>query len=198
MAYESITSQVKKANCIIDFDTFDPKLVRSKFAPLKEYCDTNCNEYGFIFHDRDIIEKTGKVKTYHIHAVLTLKKKKRISTIINSLADVCSVNPMAVTVKKMTSFEGSFQYLTHKNDPDKYQYGLDEVITNLDEDEVDIIMNARSAGIGYPELYGICLGADSLLEVIEKVGIGVYQHYRSTIIDIWNLINQARKDRQFR
>lgn len=188
-----ITKQIRKVNAVIDFKDYNSDNVKAVFDPLKAYLDVQADVYGFIFHDRDALED-GKMKTYHIHAVFNLKKKKRISTIINDLADACSVGCFAVTVKPMTSFEGSFQYLIHKHDPDKYQYSIDDVITNLAEDERDTILEAESTSLGFAEIKAICLASCDMLEVIERVGIGTYQHYRATINDIWNLVAVLKRD----
>lgn len=191
--YDSITKQITKVNAVIDFKDFKEERVKVSFEPLKKYLDQLCNVYGFIFHNRDVLP-SGSLKTYHIHCVFTLKKKKRISTIINDLANACSVDTLAVTVESMTSFEGSFQYLIHQNNPEKYQYAISDVVTNMESDEVDTVLTARSVGIGFAEIKAICISSPNLLEVIDRVGIGTYQHYRATIRDIWDLVSVLRRD----
>ena len=98
---ESVTRQICKVNAIIDFKDFKEDKVKSCFDPLEKYLQENASVYGFIFHNRDVLE-SGQLKTYHIHACFSLKKRKRISTIINDLSDACNVSGFAVTVKKMS------------------------------------------------------------------------------------------------
>ena len=190
---ESISKLITKVNAVIDFKDFDENKVRACFPNLKKYLDDFASVYGFIFHNLDVLP-TGTLKTYHIHAVFTLKKRKRISTIINDLANACDVSTFAVTVESMTSFEGSFQYLLHKNNPEKFQYPVSDIVTNMEADEVEVMLDARSVGVGFAEIKAICIASTDMLDVIERLGIGVYQHYRATVRDIWDEIQILRRD----
>lgn len=187
MPYEAITKQITKVNLIVSLG--DYKMPHAEMLDmLVKWLDLNSTLYGAILHDKDV-DLEGHQKTDHIHAVFNIPKRKRISTLINEIANACWVSPLAVTVKSYSSFEGSFQYLTHLNNKDKYQYPISDVRTNLSKDELTLVYEASTSALDFERLHDICAKSDTLLDVIPQVGLGAYQHYRSAIIDIWRLLH---------
>lgn len=187
MKYEAITKQITKVNLIVSLGDFKDK-EKDKLAELVAYLNLNAVMYGAILHDKDVKEN-GESKIPHLHAVYTIPKRKRISTIINEVADSLGCKCLAVTVESFTSFEGSFQYLTHKNDKDKYQYPRSDVKSNLSGDELNLVYESDTSVLDFERLRSICEKASSLLDVISIIGLGAYQHYRASVIDVWRIVH---------
>lgn len=74
--------------------------------------------------DKDI--QIGSPKKKHIHIVAHSE-----SNLLLGRAAIKFGLPSNM-VERCKSLKGSIQYLIHKNNPEKYQYGIDEIITNDD------------------------------------------------------------------
>lgn len=87
---------------------------------------TNIKTFAFIVHDKDIRED-GELKSKHFHCVLTFKDTTTSSVIANALhIEEQFVNKIKTTTKSAEL------YLIHKNNPEKYQYNPNNVISNFD------------------------------------------------------------------
>ena len=81
--------------------------------------------YAYVInHDKDSDSDTGEVIENHTHILLEYDTPRKITTVANLLG----VEPNFVELVK--SKKAFLRYLTHMDDPDKYQYHPDEVITN--------------------------------------------------------------------
>ena len=92
-------------------------------------------EYAFIEHNYDLWiegEKKGQLKDTHYHLYVKLRKKKTISgvfNILNKWKENCTQSFLIVNLSNVPNF---IRYLVHKDDSDKYQYDISEIITNMD------------------------------------------------------------------
>lgn len=156
------------------------------YERLKAYCDEACEVYGFIMHDKDIDEETGLKKWLHIHCAFIMRNaKQRLSTIMNTLGDICEIDTTSIQIDKMTSKNGSFKYLIHKGYPNKYQYDVEAIQTNLPKEELDCILNSDDDTMNITYLIDVirdCGG--SKIEIARKIGLTYYHLYRNTIRDI--------------
>ena len=110
----------------------------------------NIKSYAFIYHDKDtyindilddktneIIHKKGDLKLPHFHIYLKLKSSRDCEEIKRwfmpkELIDVNGL-PYNCLSQKVKSSVACIDYLTHKNEPDKYQYSESDVISyNID------------------------------------------------------------------
>lgn len=96
----NIVTYVTDINSILDFCSFTFK-------------------YAYILHDKDLN------KSPHYHIVCSFKQNKSFESVRKLFPD----NQNTI-VKKLIDKYGAFEYLTHKNDPDKFQYSDDLVVTN--------------------------------------------------------------------
>lgn len=85
---------------------------------ISDFC-SRAFKYAYILHDKDLN------KPPHYHIVCTFKQNKSFESVRKLFPD----NQNTI-VKKLIDKYGAFEYLTHKNDPDKYQYSDDLVVTN--------------------------------------------------------------------
>lgn len=152
---------------------------------MKDFLDPICYRYGFAVHHLDL-SNDGDCVNPHIDFVFELNKIARISTMINKLSDLFDVSPFAVTVSKTANFISRFQYLLHRNRPDKYQYPREYLFTNLDSQEADLILGSKTFCFDFDNLFDVVSKAKYKSEIIAVIGTGVYHHYRNLINDIWN------------
>lgn len=80
-------------------------------------------EVWIINHDKDTNEK-GEIIEVHTHVLIAYPNPRKLSTIANLLE--CPDN----FVELVKSKPAMLRYLTHMDDPDKFQYSHDEVKTN--------------------------------------------------------------------
>lgn len=182
----NLSTKTKKINLIVSFKGYNPSQLSEKLDALCGWLNENSEIYGAILHDKDFTED-GEKKTPHIHAVFELKAVRgvRLGTTLNKICECLRVLPDAVTIEKYTSFEGSFQYLIHKNNPEKYQYDKSAIRSNMDAEDVTNYLDAVTNAFDFDAWNRICKESRALPDVIKKVGLSYYNMYRSTICDLF-------------
>lgn len=162
---------------------------------LIEWLGSNCDKYAFIVHEKDI-NLEGFVEGIHYHIVITLYKATRLSTTLTSICDYLEITPFGVEIDKTNNLEGSLQYLIHKNDKQKTQHDISEVIHNWETSEFLTIMNsdANNGALTLERLIELCKESETLLDVIEGVGLGRYHLYRPTINDVFKEVNKRKHE----
>ena len=78
----------------------------------------NAYHWACILHDRDETDP-------HYHILVSFKQNKSFE-VVRSMV----VSEQNTLVQELTDWAGDFEYLTHKNAPDKFQYMDDEVLSN--------------------------------------------------------------------
>lgn len=159
---------------------------------VKEYCELYFKTYAFIEHEKDIQPTDGEVEGCHYHIVGTfLKNKTPFSTRLNDIVKFFKFdNENGIQIDKYITFEGSLQYLTHKNQPDKTQHQKSEIVHNLDPNDFEIFYNAEVGGvITYDELLTLCMDSNNIIEVIKGLGLNNYKTWRNVVWDMWKCLN---------
>lgn len=175
----NLATKTKYVNIVIRVKNYIPNVTK-----ITEWCASNCELYAFIVHDKDI-NITGELIPSHAHLVLTLNTSKRLSTTLNDITKYLGICTTGVEIDKTTSLDGSIQYLLHKNEPKKYHYDIKNIISNIKEDELQALLDSNVSSNNFETWYQICLDSVTLLEVIKKVGVSVYNQYYKVIRDIW-------------
>lgn len=94
-----------------------------------EYIKLNY-DYAYIVHDKDTNED-GEIKKSHVHVVIRFINPRHISSVAKELGIEANY------IESIQSrFDSMLCYLIHYNQPDKYQYSLDEVEGTLKDDLV--------------------------------------------------------------
>lgn len=165
----------------IDFDT---RL--NRFLNDKTICD-----YAYIKHDKDF-NKEGVLKTPHIHLLIwNYQTRTRFITMINLLSVELNTNPLAISIEKIVSLNGSMQYLLHKNDIDKTQYDINEIQTNISIDDLQLYLNTKNDALTFDRLYTLInVNKCDLCKIINELGLSYYRAYRPVIHDIINEIKR--------
>lgn len=155
------------------------------YERLKAWCDINAQLYAFIGHDKDI-DDDGQPKFRHIHALIVLKEgvKPRLSTSLNNLSKATQIDAVDIDIEIADSVTQCIRYCIHKGYPQKYQYSISELVTNLAQKDLDEIMkDAIVITAGYLiELVQIC--NYSVVKILNEIGLSQYCRYRNVIKDI--------------
>lgn len=159
---------------------------------LKVWLEKNTKQYAFILHDRDVLED-GSKKTPHLHVVCNMNSaKQRIATILNDLTKSLDISPLLVTIDKYSSFNSSIQYLIHKNNEEKYQYDIKDIVTNIPNPELDLFMkyNTQSEELTAERLIDVVRKAKKRTDIMREVGLFNYRINRPVIMDIAQELNK--------
>ena len=150
---------------------------------IKKWCDDNCVEYSYIYHRHDLsIENT--IEHEHVHIVCVLHDSQRLSTTLNSFCEAVSLTTLGVMIDKVNSYEGSLQYLVHKNDPQKTQHSIDEIVSSMKKEDLKTIIDYEITSITPQRLRYLVKTSHSNYELIEALGINQYIRLRRLIMDI--------------
>lgn len=157
-------------------------------SKIKAYCEQYGEEYAFITHKCDIDSATGLTIPIHYHIVLNAKdKRKRLATHLEDIRQFFNFKDCnGLEIDKYRSYESALQYLIHKNDKEKTQHDISEIITNIDNDELLTYISCDTFVISFDYIYSLCLRSKNIIEIIKAIGLSNYQRYRATIWDIWN------------
>lgn len=185
----ALNTTVCKCSGVVSLRDVPEADCRAKVDSLRTYLQNlpDIKDYAIILHNRDINE-LGEPKTPHIHFVYLNGKTKKKSTWINAISNALGVSTLAVSLESYSSFEAVFQYLIHKNNPEKAQYSPDEIVTSIGQDEIEQYLSSSSVVANLDYFVGVVAKSDTLLDVMREIGIGLYQHYRKAIVDIWMLV----------
>lgn len=188
----ALSSLISHVNGIITLKDKDAEFIGLVKKYLGIILDDSASLYGFILHDKDV-DDDGKIKTPHIHFVANLKKRVRVATMINRIAKACDLDTLAITIDKYQSFEGSFQYLIHQNNPNKHHYPIEDVVTNVPEDDIDLILDSTTSVLDFDSLVGACKIANDVLDVIEDIGLSAYKSYRMVVLDVFQCVKRRQQ-----
>lgn len=145
-------------------------------------------DFFYIVHDKDT-DENGVTKTKHLHFVLQIKSRFRLSTMLNKISDALGLqNANGIEISKTVNFVGSLQYLTHQNLPNKHFYDSKAIVTNCDRKLLDNFLCMDRQGLTIDYLITLCQQSNSLLDVMASIGLNYYTPYRAVIRDIWDEI----------
>ena len=146
--------------------------------------------YAFIYHNKDIylndiiddkneiLHKKGDLKTPHYHIYLRFKTNRDVDEIKRwfmpkGLLDENGL-PYNCLSQKVKSSVACIEYLTHKNEPEKYQYSENDIISyNIDSVlENDCIDNSI-------DIVEDMLSGSPTRELVKRYGRDFIYHYSS-------------------
>ena len=186
----NLNTQTGKILIVINFE--DKKVSKDIITLLKEWLEKNTKQYAFILHDKDILED-GTPKTPHLHAVCNMNStKQRIATILNDLTKALNISAFLVSIDKYSSFNASLQYLIHKNNEEKHQYDIKDIVTNIPSQELDLFMkyDTQSEELTAERLIDVVKKAKKRTDIMREVGLFNYRINRPVIMDIAQELNK--------
>ena len=148
----------------------------------------HCDEWAFIYHNKDI-DSNGQLIPGHIHFVATRLTPTRIGSTIKSIAEVLGIDPLSISISKTDCFNGAIQYLIHKNDTDKYQYDKTDIVSNINNDDLDVYLNGDLKVDKFTSLLQVITDNTTITGVIKAVGVDNYRLYRNVILDIFKEVH---------
>lgn len=140
------------------------------------------NQYRFalIRHDMDT-DENGELKRPHWHLIAEAPtgQRPRAKTWVLRLSQVLGYPENCISVMQLTTWETDFQYLVHKNNPEKYQYSVSEVLTSDSPDVVQFVMSQTiDVELDIPTLVRIIQEEKgSLIGIGSRIGLSRLQIY---------------------
>lgn len=127
-----------------------------KASDITSFCENYLERYAWIKHEGDISPQTKEVEGVHYHVVGKLKERTRLGTLLNRLCKHLNIEPFGVEIDSCDVLEAMYQYLIHKNDKDKTQHDIKEIVSNIPADELQTIMECdNQGGLSVDRLWGI-------------------------------------------
>lgn len=163
---------------------------------INSYLSVYADEYAYIKHQNDL-DLNGCIEGTHYHFVFNLKekyKRDRLQTTLNHIIEcLCLDNSFGVEIEKYDSFEGCIQYLTHKNDPLKTQHSKSEIVTNLDNNSLDLYYNVDLSDVfSFDRVLSCCMSNTRKIDVIRELW-GWYSKnstYQRVINEIYECVHR--------
>lgn len=144
--------------------------------------------FAYAHHDKDV-NKDGTSKEPHTHVVLWLYNPSTVGRIRRWFRAVDSEGKeITTTAQTCKDVVFAYEYLWHRNDPDKYQYSKD-IVTASDsslfekDDPDDNALNALND----------ILDGVSLLEVANRYGRDFIYHYKHMQALVGDILAQQEK-----
>jgi hypothetical protein len=97
-------------------------------------------KYAWIYHDKDEHPVTGKVVKPHYHIYLEFVNARYLTALARRLGIIPNLIEVVEDKKRL------LDYLTHKNDPQKHKYSVDEIHTNF---EIKVIEESLNVMVVY-------------------------------------------------
>ena len=101
---------------------------------VKKYIIAQCEryksikKYAFILHDKDVKED-GTSKKLHVHLLLYFGNPLPLENIVKWFEHI---GVLKENLGPIHNWVSALEYLTHKNEPDKYQYNEEDITANFD------------------------------------------------------------------
>ncbi len=147
------------------------------YLTVEQLCQRLCSienvrYYAFIVHDKDKNED-GTDKPKHIHLAVVLNSARTIAQLAPRFTDIAS-DAGNCFGQPTRSNRAIIEYFTHKNEPSKFQYNEEDIISNnldyfkeyeADEDNTYMILQDM-------------LNGKSLLDIAKIYGRAFIYHYR--------------------
>lgn len=140
--------------------------------------------YFAIVHDKDKLEN-GEAKRTHLHLILELAEKGTFKTVLDKLTTACGISEAQVQLDAENSPILGEQYLIHKNDPSKYQYESNKILTNNLEEltkrlEAKYLTEEEREEERKKALYE----SKTLIEFIDRAGLDYANRFRGVFKEI--------------
>jgi hypothetical protein len=88
---------------------------------------TQYPKYAYILHDKDVKDDgTGELKPAHYHFYIEFPSPRSLRAVSKEL------NIIESMLRQVYDKRGILNYLTHKKQPEKFQYNDSEIMTNMD------------------------------------------------------------------
>lgn len=198
----NLNSQSKDFNVVIDEPITNIQFnVQYLLKKVNEYCKVNAEEYYFILHDHDVKDESGEMKVKHIHLLYRIPKRTRYKTELSKLCDFLFGDEKyrnLIQIEKWKYHDEMIQYLTHKNNPEKYQYSVLNVFTSDKDYLMDIMQREIETALTYDDIERICMESSCISEVYKRIGLKNSKQYRHIIVDVFKDCKSVKIERKLK
>lgn len=185
MSEFKLDSMTKTCRCVVNFPFKDGKPNDIFLSRIKKGLDelsSNCYQYASIIHDKDI-DNDGVLKIKHLHLVFECPKRHRLSFYLNRLSEYFDIPKELISIQVSNSFDGDIQYLIHKNNVDKYQYDVKDIMSNMGRDLDIRLMTEIHKEITAEYIFDIVKNSKTKTNIILKLGLGNYHLFAKVVDD---------------
>lgn len=149
--------------------------------------ELNAYSYFAIIHDKDVNE-AGQSKTKHIHLILLAKEKCSGLDILEMLCKVLNCKEVQISVDKVYNIRQDVRYLIHEDQPEKFQYSRDEIVTNCKAYLFDALEDEKEYKTFTIEDCEKAVKVEhcELIDLMKRYGLKQYKQYRIVMLDIIN------------
>ena len=196
---KTLSTQTKKIRAVINppIGMDKEQFVDVFKTTLKDFLDSSGYLYFAIVHDMDYDDK-GNKKTLHAHIVINSQKRMRVMTFIYRLSDALSWPENTISAMGYDDLATSVQYLVHKNNPEKWRYDSEEVMTNCPTATLYDLLSSDLLEVDARELCRLIDEGYSDRDIAFRIGLGAYSLYRNAIRDFrkerYSITDENRKD----
>lgn len=132
----------------------------------------NVRYFAFILHDKDTLED-GTLKDKHIHLALVLNSARTLSQLAPRFTDIYSDAGNCFGQPTRSNL-AIVDYFIHKNEPDKYQYSVSDIVSN----NLEYFQNEDNIEDNTFLIIEDLLNGKSLREMVKIYGRDFLYHYR--------------------
>lgn len=138
---------------------------------------------AMIAHERDIDDK-GKLKTYHIHAVIKTTRIRK-QTLLNDLRELTSLPENCIGIEKVVNERSMLRYLIHLDeDSDKKPHYPPFLVDTTDEEYYNDMLIERELNLTPEKLIRIVRDEKTSARILLKIGADNYKKYKGIINDL--------------
>lgn len=171
---------------------------KNRSYPIKtitDFLDNHYEKWALICHKQDEDPTTHLVIPTHYHYVgIGLKDKTPMQTYLNALAKHLKTDTNGIEFDSYRSLEGALQYLIHKNNPEKTQHEIKEIVFGgWSYEEIVTGITAESTGLDFDRICFVAQNSSNIVEVIRDIGFGYYAKYRNVILDIVDFYHNTNR-----
>lgn len=142
-----------------------------------------------IIHDKDLTDN-GEPKTIHMHAYIETNEKHTKKQFLDMISELLKIDREKISVEGTKSNVLMLQYLTHKNQPNKAQYEVEQIKTNKKELLAERLNTKyKTKEQKQNDLLNDIKNCKSIIELADKQGIETANKFRN----IFNQIKQEQK-----
>ncbi len=149
------------------------------------------NFYASIIHDKDTVSN-GELKTKHLHLYGEKTSQIALKTLLNELCDKLSIEQNQISIEKANNDFLPIQYLTHKNDPNKYQYDIKLVYTNNRTEFNRRYNQIYQKPLTEEDIKTFILNDSTIADLIDHIGLDNTKKYLPIFREFQKEPNQAK------
>lgn len=145
-----------------------------------------CQHFYGVLHDKDIDEQ-GELKRPHYHFVCVFERPIGKKKVLNLMAYLNDIDIVRVSVRETLCLIKEMRYLCHLDNPDKYIYNVEDIITD-DLERYKYSIN-RKTYFSEKTIYDMACKSKSKSTFLLNLGMDFYNHNYHFVNDLRNAVH---------